>query len=187
MPTPRFIIYGLVDPRTALLRYVGRSSYGLARAKEHLKPTARGSIGKKAWVDELRRNGLTPTVVILQVTSTAAELPVAERQWIAFLSGHRGQLLNATPGGGSPTYTHSDVTRARIANAVARRFTDPSEREAASRRMRGVMIETSDGRVFHSIKEAARQTSVPRSSIQFVLRGVYKQAKGLTFKRIRSP
>lgn len=53
------LIYGLVDPRTSELRYIGRSSSGLTRPKQHTAPAALAKdVARKGnWLRQLVRAG----------------------------------------------------------------------------------------------------------------------------------
>jgi len=56
-------VYGLRDPRTGTIRYVGSSLDIWNRYSGHLRP----SPGKKgAWIKELKTLGLTPDLVIIE-------------------------------------------------------------------------------------------------------------------------
>lgn len=63
-------IYGLVDTRTHLVRYIGRSRNAQLRHREHLRPGNRSgqnrSEAKHTWLDELARLELEPTIDILE-------------------------------------------------------------------------------------------------------------------------
>ena len=51
----KFIIYGLADPATDAVRYIGRSSNGLVRPRGHFKPSSLESTiekmraARRAW------------------------------------------------------------------------------------------------------------------------------------------
>lgn len=81
-----FIIYGLIDPRTGQLRYVGQSIRGLRRPVEHWK-RRRFREAKDhchTWVRSVLRDGLTPEIEILQECSSFSELDEAEDFWITY-------------------------------------------------------------------------------------------------------
>lgn len=85
-------IYGLTDPRTGRVRYVGASADPKRRGHEHTgKPIA--SI--RGWVEELCSERLRPGVTILEEVE-AALAPAAEARWIKTFP----DLLNVAPAGG---------------------------------------------------------------------------------------
>lgn len=115
----RNIIYGLIDPRTKLVRYIGKCTRGLKRAKAHstkwclAQPTY-----SAAWIKTLIAVGLIYEVTILEVT-TIDLLSQAERWWISYGRASRWPLTNLTDGGeGAPgMYTSRKLRQARSARA----------------------------------------------------------------------
>ena len=108
MKSWRILIYGLIDPRTARIRYIGKSSSGMKRPKQHLGPKAhsrdRTPIG--FWIRKLRDLGLVPTIVVVEDLGTSSQkdqanelLNEAEIRWIATKREAGEDLLNATDGG----------------------------------------------------------------------------------------
>lgn len=99
-PGPMQAVYGLVDPRTDEIRYVGSTSVGaLARSKGHLCNRAMCATNpKQAWTDELRRLGLEWRVVILEGfecgNEDAVALAKAEEGWMFRLRDAGAALVN---------------------------------------------------------------------------------------------
>lgn len=93
-------VYGLVDPRTSQVRYVGITTLLLEeRLKdtlvEHGRPTY-----KLNWLAKLKRLGLSPTIILLEtVTTTVADLFDKEVEWIALLLALGFSLVNGDEGG----------------------------------------------------------------------------------------
>lgn len=100
METTKHLIYGLLDPRTNVLRYVGKSSQGLKRARTHFYPSVlkkdRTRCGN--WVKSLISQGMVPIIQILE-ESSAEKSNLDERFWIASLRASGALLLNHTEGG----------------------------------------------------------------------------------------
>ena len=93
-PRTNICIYGLVDPRTHEVRYVGAAVNPLRRRSEHLAEARSGSTTPKAvWLRELLGCGLEPEVRLLAQTTRAAWREV-EQQWM-------GSFSNLTNSGGS--------------------------------------------------------------------------------------
>src|SRR5689334_16351620 len=86
-------IYGLIDPRTDLLRYVGKSNDPSLRYYRHLSD--KSSTHKACWIKGLLKSGAAPRLIILD-TVPAAEWQVYERDWIECF---RSSLTNITEGG----------------------------------------------------------------------------------------
>lgn len=113
-----FVIYGLFDPRTTALRYVGMSKVGPARARDHLRPShMRRRTASACWVRALAAAGLRPASVVLEYVPTRHELPEAERRWIRECRAAGADLLNLTDGGEGMQNPTAEV-RERLAAAV---------------------------------------------------------------------
>lgn len=98
-----FLVYGLQDPDTGAIRYVGQSSRGLARPKTHNEPKRNREAGnrhKAAWVAQVHARGSAVAIVVLEEFRDAADLNDAERFWIAQARGLGWPLTNLTSGGG---------------------------------------------------------------------------------------
>jgi len=89
-------IYGLVDPRSGALRYVGKSIRPLERLTNHMNERSR--CHRTNWLASLRRDGVRPRMVILDVTGEGGWQDV-ERGWIAWAKARGCDLVNETSGG----------------------------------------------------------------------------------------
>lgn len=88
------IVYGLVDPETGDIMYVGRTVDPYKRMGQHLK--ARSNSHRDRWIKSLQNRGLEPTMIVLDVLERDRD---SERIWILGLGVDR-ELLNSTlPGG----------------------------------------------------------------------------------------
>src|SRR5678815_3233021 len=110
MSPPKHIIYGLIDPRTMLIRYVGKSSSGMRRPHDHRRTWGRAKNTHSArWVAELQRDGFDFGIVVLDA-SAPDRLAEHERWWIAYGRALGWPLTNLTDGGErrarSVSYTH---------------------------------------------------------------------------------
>lgn len=86
------IVYGLVDPRTNQVRYVGQT-------KQTLDQRLKGHYGKasrrvRAWLEELKEAGLKPLTVPLREGVPADDLQDVETEEITRIIGAGGTLLN---------------------------------------------------------------------------------------------
>jgi hypothetical protein len=96
-------IYGLVDPRDGMIRYVGKATGGVdglvKRLSRHCTEARCGKTSHRArWVASLLKEGFKPFVVVLEVVPAIADWQLIEREWIAFLRD-RVDLTNTLPGG----------------------------------------------------------------------------------------
>jgi hypothetical protein len=84
------LIYGLVDPRSGTVRYVGQARDPVARLAEHLESSSR-RVGE--WLAELAGEGLVPGVRVLEVVSEEVVME-REQAWISGLNETGPGLLN---------------------------------------------------------------------------------------------
>ena len=88
--TVRFV-YGLADPRTELVSYVGCSANPIDRYQAHLND--RTHEVKYAWIRNLIDSGVYPSMIIFGVAGRA-EANAMERHWISKLSSEGHPLVN---------------------------------------------------------------------------------------------
>lgn len=95
----KYQVYGLVDPVSLRIRYVGRTVQSLrARLNKHL--AAKRTAHVTSWITGLKRQGLDPVIVLLEVTAPDfLQLCAAERWWIAYGRASGWDLVNHTKGG----------------------------------------------------------------------------------------
>lgn len=157
------IIYGLIDPRTLLVRYIGQARK-FKRPYDHLDCLDIDWCGarthKTNWIQELHKAGLQYDVCILE--SVAFDLNSAEIWWIAYGRACGWPLTNSTLGGeGGDTFTnsanpeqaranmrdaqlgrhHTEETKTRIGISNVGRFVSEETRNAvaeSNRRRRGI-------------------------------------------------
>lgn len=95
-----FIIYGLIDPITNQVRYVGKSSIGLERPKQHsLSCNLKGKNRKNNWIKSLKKINLIPIIKTIEICSSEEELDQKEIYWISFYRKIDKKLTNITDGG----------------------------------------------------------------------------------------
>lgn len=115
----RFFIYGLFDPRTTELRYVGKGSTTLAhRLAAHLTPSSlKDRTLKNGWLKSLLKKGFKPEACELE--DVAGDVDEAERFWIASMRAIGCNLTNMTNGGDGQTgIVRSAEWRANISAAT---------------------------------------------------------------------
>ena len=139
MPNKKqYLIYGLVDPRSFLVRYIGKSSTGLRRPRRHLKAASTQTTHRACWIRQLIEQGLSYEIVVLETHVDQTTLCDAERWWIAYGRGCGWPLTNHTDGGdGRSGNKHSASSLAKISAASKRTWSEPGRREAAAERWRG--------------------------------------------------
>lgn len=123
--TKKVFIYGLVDPRSDLIRYVGKSGNIKRRLKAH--KNEKGERRKNRWVRLLKSIGLEPEIKVLEQAdeNTWQE---RERWWIKDFREKGYDLLNHTDGGEGLTGASIETSQ-KISNVVKKRMNDPEFRE----------------------------------------------------------
>lgn len=135
----QFIIYGLVDPRTLLARYIGLSASGLERPSRHRRPSELRRHGHKTnWIKALHALGLDYTIVVLEEVASRGALADLERFWIAYGRACGWPLTNLTDGGEGSKGLMPEV-REQIANTLRghKRTQESIEKQFATRKANG--------------------------------------------------
>lgn len=120
---PMCVIYGLSDPRTNQLRYVGKTRQTLARRLgRHLSPSyLRALTHKNRWLRSLLRAGVHPVIEVLEVCASPLLLDEAERFHIAYWRMIGAHLTNGTDGGdGGRCGVQTEAHRAALLVAARR-------------------------------------------------------------------
>jgi hypothetical protein len=94
-------IYGLVDPITEFVRYVGKAYNPKRRRQAHMNPSSlKPKTRKNHWIKSLLGAGRKPELILLEQVKEC-EWEDAERRWIAHYRNIPGypQLTNGTSGG----------------------------------------------------------------------------------------
>lgn len=94
-------IYGLVDPKTGYIRYVGKAADVPARYKAHFSKVELSANTKKVnWIKSLLAQQLKPTIAILERVPEE-DWKEAECRWIEFFRSQAEypELTNGTSGG----------------------------------------------------------------------------------------
>lgn len=93
------VIYGLVDPRSEEIRYIGKTvTSPKARLRRHI--VDKGNSHKHRWINQLLSLDLEPEILVLDAGNWACdELNAVEIKWIAKGCNSGWNLTNVTPGG----------------------------------------------------------------------------------------
>lgn len=111
----RFIVYGLTEPGTECVRYIGKSASGLKRPKSHRLASrlAEDRSHKGNWIRSLLEEGRCYGIVVLESAADGQFLQDLERFWIAQGTGLGWRLTNHTKGGdGTLGVVHGPEARA---------------------------------------------------------------------------
>jgi hypothetical protein len=94
-------IYGLIDPKTKQLRYVGQTAQNKKYPSSHWKRKRKRERKDHChcWVRSVLFDGLIPDIIIVQEVETESDLNEAETFWIAYFKMIGCNLTNMTEGG----------------------------------------------------------------------------------------
>lgn len=107
-----FYIYGLIDPRTEEIRYIGKSVRPHERTRNHINEPP-SNCHRSHWLQQLKRASVEPVLVLLEHYSGGVSWQRVERWWIAFGRSQGWPLTNNTDGGDGVRGL-SDETRERM-------------------------------------------------------------------------
>jgi len=129
------LIYGLIDPRTDCLRYVGQSKRLGKRFWRHCHPLPNDRSHRGCWLRGLRNAGLEPQLIVLEEAASSKDAAIFEAFWIASLRAAGADLVNTTDGEQAPSrrgYTLTAEHRAKIAAAHVGIYPDEGTRAKMS-------------------------------------------------------
>lgn len=173
------IIYGLIDPNTKELRYIGKTSNQKRRFITHHAPS---SLVSKShlhnWIKSLLQNNQKSIMVVLETYSTFEELDIAEKQLIKYYRSIGCKLTNSTDGGpGAMGWIPTDETRMKISNALTGRKMPEEQKIKMSATLKG-MNTWSKGSV--ASDETRMKMSESHKGINTWSKGKIPWNKGLT-------
>lgn len=129
------LIYALTDPRSDLVRYVGKTQGSLdGRLRKHKRTSIREPSSTKCnqWLTELREKGLAPEIHELD-RCRLGTWEFYEQTWISVCKDAGFELLNMTIGGGATTgHRHKESTKILLRAAAKKQFEDPVYRKISS-------------------------------------------------------
>ena len=126
-------IYGLADPETSELRYVGKTNQPLAyRLSQHISHRVRQRNKCSSWIRSLQRRGLSPEMFLIEEVPSK-DWEEAEQHWIGYFRFVGADLCNLRDGGGRPDgYSLSEEHKKKIGLASRGRTLSAKSREKLS-------------------------------------------------------
>lgn len=111
------LIYALKDPETKQIRYVGKSTSGIKRPRQHKRPyQLLAPNHKNNWIKLLLSKGLEYEIVILEENIPKEQLNDKEKLWVAHYKALGADLTNQTEGGeGTWGYKMKEETKELMA------------------------------------------------------------------------
>lgn len=123
-------IYGLIDPITNEIRYVGKTNDIQSRLQDHIRYAKNGQKNYKSnWIRKLLRQSLEPKIKILQEVP-ANDWQKYEKLWISKLIDLGIKLTNKTRGGDGFSGNHTKETKIKISKAsLGRKVSEKTRRK----------------------------------------------------------
>lgn len=119
-----WLIYGLLDPRTRMVRYIGKSTTGMSRPNQHRRKRDTDRTHCANWVRELQRVNFDFETTILETVEPGLleRLSQTERWWIAYGHASGWPLTNLTDGGeGAVTGDRHPMKKSESRRAMGQR------------------------------------------------------------------
>lgn len=151
---PQAYIYGLHDPRTGELRYIGKSIRPLERLGNHI--CERTNTHRGHWINELNRLKLRPVLIIIDAVPANSDWQKIERLYIA-AAREDGQRLTNTGPGGEGVRILPDESRAKMRTTWLGRKHTMKTRAMMSANRRGRSHHTDQWRQDMSIRFRGRE------------------------------
>lgn len=117
------LVYGLIDPVTSEMRYVGATTVGLKRPKSHLRKSAYDGKYRDShfyrWIRCVINSGYLPEIVVIEYADENQDPFQLEKEWVAYFREIGCSLTNTTDGGeGRLGYTASVETKAKLSARI---------------------------------------------------------------------
>lgn len=130
----KIYIYGLIDPFTEELRYIGKSIQPKQRLANQCNEHA--STYRCHWIQSILSKGKRPKQVIIEVIAESGNWQEREKYWIAKYRAEGYKLVNSTDGGDGVVNLPPE-SKARIINAWIGRKHKPETLLKLSRARKG--------------------------------------------------
>lgn len=113
-------IYGLIDPKTNELRYIGKSINPKVRLRKHISERNNHDSYKDRWVRKIYNSGFKPELIIIDEV-LKSEWQFWEQHYIAYYKMLGSKLTNGTIGGDQPPSTkgrkHRDESKKKMSES----------------------------------------------------------------------
>ncbi len=155
-------IYGLVDPRTEQIRYVGQTKDIKRRLRNHLNDAKRGvKSHKHSWIRKLLVEKVKPKITVIEKCNSR-NADEREEYWIVYYRETEAGLTNQTDGGyGARGYVRTEEEKGEISkrmkgnkHGLGKKHTEEYKRKSSERQK---------GRIFsEETKKKMRQAAKNR-------------------------
>lgn len=195
IPISDTFIYGLIDPRNGELKYIGKTTQGIERFRQHAHSPKLGrnekNYRKINWIKKLNKLNLKFQVIYLEYC-LESELDESEIFYIAYFKSIGCKLLNHGEGGEvtyRPKYTEEDKKQISIRTKLAwqnpeirqkyidshqgrpgnnkgKKFSEQARQNIKESITNRISIIDSNGVIYKSMLDASKQTGHTRNYIR---------------------
>ena len=190
------LIYGLIDPTTNMLRYVGQTSKGLNRPRAHLEPGKynRYKSYNYNWIKSLMSKNIVPEIVIIEECEQS-QLNDLESFYITYFKAIGCPLTNQKPGGKQCRgYSQTLEARQNMSKERIGRFKGKENpmygKPKTEAQIKATVLATSKpikdqyNNIYSSMSEASRKTGFSISGISKVVKGERNSIYGYIFSEV---
>lgn len=108
------VIYGLSDPITDEIRYVGKAVDLYTRIRNHYKPSRlKAKTHKNNWLNSMLNNNQFANVIIVEECENGDQLNECEIKWIKYYRELGNDLTNGTEGGDGGKMSPESIEKMR--------------------------------------------------------------------------
>lgn len=183
--TDAYVIYGLCDPATGEIRYVGKTSTGAQwRRTRHIWQARSKAANCQRWVSRWIRS-LNYKIGVVVLEESPDDPAASEREWIERLRSQGARLTNHTRGGeGVPAgqFKH----RAEHIAAMRGRTLPPEWRAAISRGQKGRKLSPEQIERLRAANTGRKATPEARAKMSAAKKGIPKSAETRARMRLAS-
>jgi hypothetical protein len=145
-PKTNFCIYGLIDPRTNKLKYIGLTTIGFERFHDHysrcFEKTKRRLSPVKMWIKELREAGLVFKVKYFEFFDNDGQhLDNAEAYWIKYHKDLGINLLNVCRGRRADKWYDAVNVHYKMSEIMKELYSKPEMKQKISETTKAAMTE----------------------------------------------
>jgi len=184
-PEKKIMIYGLLDPTTEQIRYIGLTCNGFGRIRNHYNKITNTALSK--WVQSLKQNNNIFKPIYLQYfENDSLDVDEAEVFWINYFKMIGADLLNHEKGGRSLSVEPYILkeNRSRSLKGIKKSPVGCKNIKQGQTKAFGLKIKDQFGNIFNSLQEAADHYGIHKALIQKAVYRAITSAKGIKFERI---
>jgi len=159
-------IYTLSDPKTFIIKYVGKTINPKNRLEAHINKSKnfQGSRHVCNWIKSLLKKNLKPIMTVIDITDKHNWID-KERYWIKHFKDLGLKLCNHSEGGESNTgYKPNEITRKKMSNAHKGHLVSINTREKIKKTLSKPIICIETNFKYDSIKEAVKDSGIPKTT-----------------------